>query len=135
MSEIIAIIVQLLPLILRLFGLAAAGAAGVSYQRLTGADPDLALTSAPMAQYVGGWGVAAAGSFGGAELLKAWSARKVKGIGDLFAIIKEIVEFLSENPEAFQFILKLLELFRLQGVDVSAIEDAVKNVRPTGARK
>ncbi len=132
MSAIIAIIMQLLPLILRLFGLGAAAAAGVSYQRLTGANPDLALTSAPMTQFVGGWGVASAGSFGLAELVRSWLTNRVKGLGDLVAIIREIVEFLSKNPEAFEFIKRLLELFRIQGVDVSQVEAAIEKFRPSG---
>lgn len=135
MSAIITIIMQLLPLILRLFGLGAAAAAGVSYQRLAGADPEFALMSAPAAQFVGGWGVASASSFGLAELIRGYVNRRVKGLGDLVQIIREIVQFLSDNPEAFEFIKKLLELFKIQGVDVSQVETAIERFRPTGSGK
>ena len=135
MSAIITILLQVLPLILRLFGLGAVAAASVSYSRLTAADPTLALTSAPVLNYCGGWGGAAAGSFGLAGLLNGYLRNRVKGLGDLVQIIRGIVEFLTENPEAFEFIKKLLELFRLQGVDVSQVEAAIEKCRPTGGAK
>jgi hypothetical protein len=135
MSGLITILMQLLPLILRLFGLGAIAAASVSYSRITAADPDLALTAAPMLQYAGGWGLAATGSFSIAGLLQNYLRNRVKGLGDLVAIIREICQFLSENPEAFDFIKKLLELFRIQGVDVSQVEASIEKFRPAGGGK
>ena len=135
MSALIAILVQVLPLILRLFGLGAVAAASVSYTRITAADPDVALTAASMVNYVGSWGGAAAGSFGLAGLLNRYLRNRVKGFGDFIEIIREIIQFLNDNPDAFDFIKKLLELFKLQGVDVSQVESAIERFRPTGGTK
>ena len=116
MSAIIQLIVTLLPLILRLFGIAA-GATGVfmattGYTRLSMADPTMALTATPMLQAVGwngvGGGVLGWFLFALANGLKDRTqgndSRTSSEFGDALG---ELISYLSAHPELIKIVLRL----------------------------
>lgn len=130
MAALIPLLLQLLPLILRLFGLGAAGWAGLNYASMAAASPEgVALTSTATAYYVGG----PIGSM--LALLSAasgidWARRRgTQSVGNLIEVVAAIISFLKDHPEAFDFILQLINLLNGQGVDTTQLEAAVKAAR------
>lgn len=130
MAAIITLIMQLLPLILRLFGLGAAGWAGLNYSALATASPEgVALASGTTAYYVGG-PIASMFAFLSAASGVDWLKRRgTQSAGNLIEVVAAIISFLKDHPEAFDFILQLINLLKSQGIDTSQIEGAVKAAR------
>lgn len=127
MAAILQLIMTLLPLILRLFGLGAAGWAGLNYASMAAASPEgVALASTSTAYYVGGPIASMFALLSAASGLDFLKRRSTQSAGSLIEVVAAIVTFLKDNPEAFDFILKIIALLNGQGVDTSQLEAAVK---------
>lgn len=130
MPAILQLIMQLLPLILRLFGLGAVAWAGVNYHALSVSSPDgVALASGATAYYVGGPVASMFALLSAASGVDWLKRRSTQSAGSLIEVVAAIVTFLKDHPEAFDFILKLIALLNGQGVDTSQLEAAVKAAR------
>ena len=130
MATIFTLIMQLLPLILRLFGLGAAGWAGLNYAALSAASPEgVALASGTTAFYVGGPIASMFSLFSAASTIDWLKWRSTQSAGSLIEVVAAIVAFLKDHPEAFDFVLQIIKLLSGQGVDTSSLEGAVKAVR------